>query len=84
VSRTNEPIDYLVQRSVAADRDDELRAVARSLLGELDQVAGTLGEERRALEPELGRAVGELRPALACDAVAGRRVDEEDRANDWT
>ena len=74
----NEPIDYLVQRPVAADGDDELSALARGLLGELDQVTGTLGEERRALEPELGCAVGELRPALARAAVAGCRVDEED------
>ena len=76
--RAHEPVHDLVQRPVAADRDDELAPSRAALLGELDQVAGALGEERLALEPELRGAVRELRPALAGDAVVRRRVDEED------
>jgi len=70
----------LVQRPVAADRDDESRAVAGRLLGQLRQVPGPFREERLALEPEVRRAVRERRPALARGAVVGRRVDEEDGA----
>jgi hypothetical protein len=79
-ARADESVRDLVQRPVAADRDDEGRAVARRALGQLDQVLGALGEERLALEPEVRRAVRERRPALARDAVVRRRVDEEDRA----
>ena len=59
----------LVERPVAADRDDERRAAVDGLARELDQVAGTLGEQRVALQPERGRAPRELRPALAGGAV---------------
>ena len=76
----NEPVHDLVQRPVSADGDDELGAAACGLLGELDQMTGTLGEERRAVESELRGAVSELRPALARAAVAGRGIDEEDGA----
>jgi hypothetical protein len=44
----HEPVDDLVQRAVAAYRDDELGAVACGVLGELDQVTGALREERLA------------------------------------
>ena len=81
VAGAHEAVDDLVQRAVAADRDDELGAVARRALGELDQMARPLGEERLAGEAELRGAVRELRPALPGDAVVGRRVDEEDGAN---
>ena len=80
-ARAHDPVHNLVQRAVAADRDDELGAVARSALGELDQVARAFREERLAREPELLGAVRELGPAPARDAVVRRRVDEEDGAN---
>jgi hypothetical protein len=79
-ARADDAVRRLVERPVAAGGDDEAGAGARRLLGELDQVAGTLGEERLALEPELRGAVRELRPAAAGGAVARRRVDEEDGA----
>jgi hypothetical protein len=75
----DEPVRDLVQRPVAADRDDELRALARGLLGERDQVLRPLGEQRLALEPQVRGPVRERRPALPGDAVVGRRVDEEVR-----
>ena len=68
----------LVQRPVAADRDDERRAAVDRLPRELDQVARPLGEERLAAQAEPRGAVRELGPALARRAVVGRRVDEED------
>jgi hypothetical protein len=74
----HEPVDDLVQRAVAAYRDDELGAVACGVLGELDQVTGALREERLARQAQLLGAVRELRPAPARDAVVRRRVDEED------
>ena len=46
------PFTDLVQRAVAADRDDELGAAAGGLLGELDEMPGPLGEERLAGEAE--------------------------------
>jgi hypothetical protein len=47
----HEAVDSLVERPVTADRDDEVGAVARSALGELDQVARPLREERLAVKP---------------------------------
>jgi hypothetical protein len=41
-------VHRFVERTVATDRDDECRAVARRALGEFDRVAGPLGEERLA------------------------------------
>ena len=78
--RPDESVHHLVQRAVAADRDDERRALGGRALRQLDQVPGPLGEERLALEPEVRRPVGELGPALPGDAVVRRRVDEEDGA----
>jgi hypothetical protein len=43
----------LVQRPVSAGGDEQVGAVARRTLRQLDQVARPLGEERLALEPEL-------------------------------
>jgi len=37
-ARTHQAVRRLVERAVAADRDDKLGAVARGLLGELDQM----------------------------------------------
>jgi hypothetical protein len=74
----HQPVDRLVERPVAADGDDELGAAASRALRELDQVPRMLGKERLAVETERGRAVRELRPALARDAVVRRRVDEKD------
>ena len=56
-------------------------AVACRALCELDQMTGALREERLAREPELRRRDARAR-ASACpvDAVARRRVDEEDGA----
>jgi hypothetical protein len=77
-ARAHQPVHHLVEGAVAADRDDERGAVAGRPLGQLDQVAGPVGEERLALEPELGGAMRELGPALAGRAVARRGIDEED------
>ena len=49
-----------------------------SLLRELAQVAGPLGEEGLALEPQMSGPVRERGPALAGGLVVGGRVDEED------
>jgi hypothetical protein len=77
----HQPVHHLVEGSVAADRDEERGAVACRPFSELDQVAGPVGEERLALEPELGGPMRELRPALARRAVARRGIDEE---NGWS
>ena len=73
-----DPVDDLVHRPVAADRHEQRRAAVRRLARELDQVAGPLGEQRVALQPERGRPVGELGPAPPGRAVLGRGVDQED------
>jgi hypothetical protein len=76
-----QPVGDLVQRSVAADRDDLFRAVAGRLGDELREMTGAFGEERDALEAALRRAVRDLRPAAPGGPVVGGRIDEEDRAN---
>src|SRR5207247_2333989 len=73
-----DPVHDLVQRSVAADSDDEPCAVGDRLPGELDQVSGPLREQRLAAETEQLGAAGELGPALTGRAVRRRRVDQED------
>jgi hypothetical protein len=75
----HEPVDDLVQRAVAADRDDEFGVdVGR----ELGQVVRPLRVERLAVEPEPGGSMRERDPAPSGRAVVGRRVDEEDGLND--
>ena len=58
-----ESVDHLVDRAVAADRDDPLRAAAQRLARELGRIARALGmhvvERERAAE-----GVRELGPAL--------------------
>ncbi len=71
-------VDGLVERAVAADRDDERGSVVGRTARQLDQVAGPLGEEGLAGETESLGAVGELRPAVPGTSVVGRRVDQED------
>jgi hypothetical protein len=74
----HEAVHDLVQRSVAADRNDD---AGIDLGGELDQMAGALRVDRVAVEPEACSAMCERGPDLARLAVARRRVDEEDGAN---
>jgi hypothetical protein len=73
--RSRDGVHDLVDGAVAAD-DDEQRVpgVGRRLA----EVAGKLRSDLRAVQPELPRAVLQLRPALAGRAVAGRGVDEEE------
>ena len=68
----------LVHRSVTADGDDLPRAVGCGLRDELGEVTRPLREERDAVETQLGRPVGELRPAPPGGTVVRGRVDEED------
>ena len=72
-----DPVHDLVHRAVAADGDDQARAADRSLVGELRQVLGTLGEKRVAGEAAVGRVAGNLGPALAGRSSVGGGVDEE-------
>jgi hypothetical protein len=74
----HQAVHDLVQRPVAADRDDDARVDGRR---ELDQVSRPLGIERLAVEPEAGGPVRERRPALPGLPVVGGRVDEEDGLN---
>ena len=77
-SRAHDAVGDLVHRPVAADDDEQLRAPGDRVPRELGQVTRPFREERVALEPEGRGPVGELGPAPARGAVAGRRVDEED------
>src|SRR5438046_2131472 len=61
-ARQYEPVHDLIQRSVAADRDDEGRAVADGLRRELDQLPGALREESLSCKAEPFRTVRQLRP----------------------
>jgi hypothetical protein len=76
---SGDPVHDLVHRSVAADRNQELRASRRGLPRELGEVTLLLGEVCVPLEPALGRDARHLRPSFPGGAVVGRRVDEEDR-----
>ena len=60
-----DPVHDLVQRPVAADRDDERRAARRPPARELDQVARPLREERLARRARAARR-GARAPASAC------------------
>ena len=76
---SGDPVHDLVHRSVAANRDQELRASRRGLPREVGEVTLLLGEVCVSLEPALGRDPRHLRPAFPGGAVVGRRVDQEDR-----
>jgi hypothetical protein len=67
-----------VDGSVAPDRNQERRALGDRTARQFGKVAGSLREQRLAAQAALGCEVGDLRPALARRAIAGRRVDEED------
>jgi hypothetical protein len=67
-----------VERSVAADDDEELGAAVDGAPRELAEVAGPLREVRVADEPLTCRDVSELGPALPGRPVGRSRVDEED------
>jgi hypothetical protein len=67
-----------VERTVAADDDEQLGSLVDGARRELGQVAGRLGEERVAGEPLPRGDVRDLGPALARRPVRRRRVDEED------
>ncbi len=75
------PVHDLVDRPVAADHDEPLRAAVDRLSGERRELARLLGDERVAGEAERGGAMGDLGPALAGRAAGRGRVDEEDRAD---
>jgi hypothetical protein len=77
----HQPVHDLVQRPVAADRDDQLGVGAG---GELGQMAGPFAVVRLPVEAEPGCAVRKRRPAPTCAAVVGGRVDEERGFNDRT
>ena len=74
----DDAVDHLVHRAVAADGDEQLAPAGGGLVRELAEVRRLLGEERVALEAELGRAPRDLRPAPSRRAAGRRRVDEED------
>ena len=78
-SRPAIAVHDLVQRPVAADRDDERRAaVDRARARARSGGPGRSEKSVSPLQAERARAVRELGPALARRAVVGRRVDEED------
>jgi len=69
----------LVHRPVSADGHDQTRASGRCLVRKLGQVLRALGEERVAGQAAVGRAAGDLGPALPGLASVGGRVDQESR-----
>ena len=77
-SRPGEAVRDLVDRAVAADRDEQRRAALDRRARQLAQMPGLLGEERVARQPERGGAAGELGPAAPGRAACGGRIDEED------
>jgi hypothetical protein len=78
VPRLGDTVYDLVDGSVAADRNQERRALGDRTARQLGEVAGPLREQRLAAQAALGCEVGDLRPALPRRAVVGRRVDQED------
>ena len=74
--QARDPVRHLVDGPVAAHRDEQV-GLARSLAGELSELAGPLGEKRVAAQPECGRLVCELRPTATCGAVLGAEPPAE-------
>ena len=74
-----DPVRDLVDSAVAADGDEQV-GLARRLAGEPGELAGPLGEQGVAAQPERGGPVGELGPTTPDRAVLGSGVDEKDAA----
>jgi hypothetical protein len=68
-----------VDGPVAADDDEQARALVDRLPREVAELSRALREDRLASEPRGVRRAGELGPALPRLPVRRRRVDEEDR-----
>jgi hypothetical protein len=73
-----EAVDDLVDRSVAADGNEQACAAGNGSSGEVGEVPGPFREERVALQAASGRDARDLGPAAAGASAVGGRVDEED------
>ena len=72
-----EAVGDLVHGPVAADADDELRAVLDGGPGELDGLEGLLGEIVAEFLDEVPQALLDLRPSPAGPALVGFGVDDD-------
>jgi hypothetical protein len=77
----SDPVHHLVHGAVAADGDDQARSARGSLVRELGQVLGALGQEGVADQPAVGREARDLRPALAGRAPVRGGIDEKGGTN---
>jgi hypothetical protein len=68
-----------VHGSVAADDDEQRRALVGGCPRELSEVTRALGEDRLAAQTGCVSRPRDLRPALPRLPVRRRRVDQEDR-----
>ena len=73
-----QPVDHLVHRAVAADRDEELGAARGGFPGEIRQVSRSLRQERVSAQATIGGQPRDLGPSLAGASVVRGRVDQED------
>jgi hypothetical protein len=71
-------VDDLMDGSVAAEGDQQLRALVGRLPRQVSELARALGEDRLAAKAGRVGGASELGPAPPSLAVRGRRVDEKD------